>query len=328
MFKSPFSKILILIGIILPTLLSVIPFNPVLAIADPDSITIESVRVFQNLWEAGDELFIIEYDVAYGSTPTEDATDTFFAGVYDGTTLEYSRPLDYYDYNFTSIYLNSIEALDWGDPLVIKVSGNPSYFSSFTEGVNVRSFTLSAGNWIAGSSSASKSYLTTWCLSLASVFEDVWGVTLLTSTGKLNSVGIQKFNEAIPGVTSLCPGLSDVSLSYPTITGATYNPAYETQLAGQGGSRLQTAMVNLSTYFLGSANWYLLIGAVGVGLLFFILSGRIFTATGSVPLAISVSIPFIIAGAIIGLIPLSFIFAAGLGILVVFGITFILARIG
>ena len=65
--------------------------SPVYAISNPDSITIESVRVFQNLWETGDQLYVVEYKVMYDSDPDEDPEDTFLVGVWSDSTQKVSK---------------------------------------------------------------------------------------------------------------------------------------------------------------------------------------------------------------------------------------------
>ena len=145
--------------------------SPVWAISNPDSISIQSVRVFQNLWETGDMLFLCEYKVMYATDPTEDPKDTFLVGVWDGTTQKYSRPLSYYDHNMQSVYLTAAQALTWEGSYTVRVMGNPSYFATLTKDVNKASLELAPTHWISGAQSASRALLQDWCVSLAETFE-------------------------------------------------------------------------------------------------------------------------------------------------------------
>ena len=69
-----------------------------------------------------------------------------------------------------------------------------------------------------------------------------------------------------------------------------------------------------------------MVAAAGATLLYFILAGRVFVATGSTQAAIVLTIPFLLIGGLLGFIPLSVLFAIGFLIIILFGITFILAR--
>jgi len=106
-----------------------------LAISDPDSISIERVKVFKGVWEANDWLFICEYDVEYGVTPSEDPEDTYLAAVYDENGVSVgANPLNYYDHNVISVYFTSSQAasksMDWDQigSYNFRITGNPSYF--------------------------------------------------------------------------------------------------------------------------------------------------------------------------------------------------------
>jgi len=310
------------LGLVL-SVLTVVPAYA--AIGDPDSITIESVRVFQNLWDDsgdGDQLYVVEYKVMYPPPhPTEDPNDTFFVGIWDGAVLKYSRPLNYYGHNIISIYLTEARGLTWSDPYTIRVSGNPAYFSSLVEDINMDSLVLAGGNWVSGTQTDSRGYLQSWCVTLAQTLETSWGTALLTSSSKLNILGSATFKEAIPELNGICPTLFQY-LEYST---EAPTQAYQVELETRLGARLQSVLTNLGTFFHVPGA---MIGGVGFGIIFFILTGSIFAATGSVPGAIAVSIPFIIAGNIIGLIPLVITFVFGLIVVVLFGVTFILGRMG
>ena len=190
-------RLLGVVGIALLVLLVVAV--PVFAISNPDSIAIQSVKVFQNIFEDGDFLVFVRYDVNYSADPDEPADETFLVNLYDtdGTTLLYQRPLNYYDLNIVSIYLTPAQAsgLTWEGAHVIKVMGNPSVFGGLTEGINLVSRTLeSSANYVSGDMDASRGYLGIFCINTARVLQadDDWP-TLLTSNDKLNTQGAITF---------------------------------------------------------------------------------------------------------------------------------------
>ena len=49
----------------------------IFAISNPNSITFNTSKVFQNIFESGDVLFIGEHSVNYATEPTEDPGDAF-----------------------------------------------------------------------------------------------------------------------------------------------------------------------------------------------------------------------------------------------------------
>jgi len=218
-------RLLGVVGIALLVLLVVAV--PVFAISNPDSIAIQSVKVFQNIFEDGDFLVFVRYDVNYSADPDEPADETFLVNLYDtdGTTLLYQRPLNYYDLNIVSIYLTPAQAsgLTWEGAHVIKVMGNPSVFGGLTEGINLVSRTLeSSANYVSGDMDASRGYLGIFCINTARVLQadDDWP-TLLTSNDKLNTQGAITFNAAIPGLYSACPSIYSTAISppgLPTVT--------------------------------------------------------------------------------------------------------------
>src|SRR3990170_93592 len=93
--------------VILAILLIAIPVFA--TVGDPDSITIPMtgahmpVRVFQNLWATGDQLYVMEYDVYYTpDNPDESPAETFLMAIYNGSSLVATRPLNNYGHNVTS----------------------------------------------------------------------------------------------------------------------------------------------------------------------------------------------------------------------------------
>ena len=279
-------------------------------------------------------LFVIEYKTMYDPDPEEEPEDTFLAGIWDETLVKGPDiALNYYQHNFISIYLTPTQVTSFGyalnDELKIRIAGNPSYFSSLTEGVNMKTKTLTEANWVKGSSMAlTRTYLADWCVILAETFEDSWGeIVLLTESDKLNTTGKLLFEEAIPGLQSICPEIFQVSSSYPDEPEPAGNATFQNTLLGNMGDRLSGVLDGLGETVFGREGMGVFIGGIGLAILYFILAGRIFIATGSVPGAVAVSIPFLIGGNLIGILPLTITFIAAFIVVLMFGITFVLGRV-
>ena len=130
------------IAILVGLMCLIAPINPCLAIANPDSLTIYTAKVFQNIFETDDILFVVSYHIGYMVEPTEDCDDAFLFSLYDtnGTTLLAQRQVEYYQYNLTSLYFDATAAaaaLTWEANYKLKIMGNPVLFASLEEGTNV-----------------------------------------------------------------------------------------------------------------------------------------------------------------------------------------------
>lgn len=293
------------------------------AVANPDSITIPTVRVFQNIFDTGDQVVIVETKVMYTVDPTEEPSDTFTV-TFTAGAASYSMPLLYYDHALCAFYLTPAQAVVWGAAATVVVAGNPLYFTTLTEGVNQRTYALSAGYWITGSLTESPGYLQSWCLTLATLLETSWGLTLLIDD-KLNAVGAEFFLEVLPGLDSACPDFFAVSTEYLEPDSKTHSKTYETELLARIGARLHDAIDGLATV---AHIPYTLMSLLLTGVMFFIVGGAVFAATGSPGMVIPVSVPFLFAAAVIGLIPLSVVFFIVAIVVVIFAIVFIVARVG
>ena len=314
---------------ILVTLFLLSQFMPFLTpkvyatVANPDSILIDTVRVFQNVQVTGDVMAVIEYEVNYAVSPTLSPTQTFLVSFNDGVDAAFTRPLDYYGHFFSVIYLASYPAgFVWGSNSTIQVAGNPTYFTSLVEGTNQRTLVISSGNWITGTHTDSPGYLQTWLLSLANAISPA---TLLTTLNLLTPLGSQMYLVEIPTLVSICPALFTNAATYPSANLTAGNPLEQTSLLTNSGARLSGALNDLGTFLHIPG---LLVGGFGLALMYFVLAGRILIATGSVPGAIVLGIPFIFAGNLIGILPLSYTFIATFMVAMGFGVVVILGRMG
>ena len=178
-----------------------------LAIGNPDSVSIGDVYVFEDVLETGDAWVYVRYDVSYASQPTEDSEDTFLVAIYDtdGTTLLFTRALNYYQHNIIAIQLTaSTNTLVSGSSYYVRVMGSPALFV-LQEFVNMRTRALTAGDYRVPEDLAGL------MVSQAGILEADWGVTLLTSSDKLNTTGAYYFNKAMPGLASAAPEIFELS---------------------------------------------------------------------------------------------------------------------
>jgi hypothetical protein len=147
----------------------------------------------------------------------------------------------------------------------------------------------------------------------------------LLSTNRLtySDTGEIVFLNCIPDLTYVCPSLF-ASAMYPyDFQNRSYNPLFQTNLLNQTPSRLKIAMDDLGTW-IGVPGIF--VGGIGLALIFFMLAGRIFIATGSPAAGIVFGIPVIILGNLLGMIPLTVTLALGLVVIVLAGIVFVLGR--
>jgi hypothetical protein len=314
-------RILVFLGVV-GILVAAIP-RPTLAADNPQSVAVYSVRVFQNLWETGDQLFVVEYAVNYTTEPSQPASDLFCVALYDSSALKQSVPLNYYGHNVISIYLPQRQSLVWGGSYRIVVMGNPAYFD-LQEDVNMDSYTLSRFNYIEGTASESREALKIWIVQLAEALEESWAslnIDLLNSNDELTVDGAVVFKKAIPNLEQIVPDLFATSVSYPGASGTLGSGVERRQYVG---SRIRGALEGIGEFL--HVPWWV-VGALGVVVLYIILAGRIYLATGSTSLAMVLAVPFIIAGAILGLVPLAAMFIAAFIAILVFAIVFILPRL-
>lgn len=303
---------------------------PVLAISDPDSIELLSVRIYENIYEDGDWLVLCESDIVYNTTPSESANETFCYALRDGSNITATGIVVDYGHHLGMIYLGSSDVSDkglsWGNTTYnVSVMGTPTYFPTPVEDVSMDTLTLE-GCWIAGTMEECREYLGIRVILLAGYIEDSRGEEWLTDSLTLNELGREEVLKAIPYLNLILPDIFEPLTSFPDYTPPEYEPEYENTLLERAGTRLTTALNGIGEWITGKPNMGLLFGGIGLAVLYFILAGRIFVATGSVPASIALSIPFLLGGNLIGIVPLSITFIAAFFAAISFGVTYILGR--
>jgi hypothetical protein len=268
-------KLSILFVIMLAVLL--IPPMPIYAITLPESMSIPDVKVYRNLTETGDMLYVFEYNIAFTSDNFSDtsASDSFIFRLYDtdGTTLRAtSSPYVYsffnsngYAHGVSSFYFSANDTKpSWNSAVTIQLYGTPAYFSP----AQVYNYTLTSSKYTTSTTSeANQSELYNYVLLLSDRLASYYNSTgiILKATSDsgiiLSSYGELYFRGAIPGLQTICPNLFYIQVYVPERmdSGTTYNMTMESTYTarhagddlGRGLTRLGTAM-GVSGAFVGA----------------------------------------------------------------------------
>ena len=293
----------------------IIPVTPVFAISNPDSIAINTWEVFENVFEADDMLFVVSYDVDYTIEPTEDASDAFNFQVLDtdGSTLLASRPLSYYQYDLTSIYLDAAQAatLTWESAYSLRILGNPALFGSLVEGTNMVTKVLAPSDWNTTTTLGdTEELLYIHFVAIATALETDRTATFLVDTAGgqvLNTAGRIIFLTAVPAVDSVVPDLFQQAGGFFDTTRDVGTGAYDTYLTynTQIGTRLAASFDGIGAYFGTSGQT---MGALFIVLVALMVAGIVFFYTGNTIAAMVLAVPMMVMGNWLGLVPLAISF--------------------
>jgi hypothetical protein len=289
--------------------------SPALATyADPVSINITSAKVFRNVFATNDMLFIMAYDLAYVTIPTDPADETYYMNLYDvGGTLLYSRGVNYYQANLNSIYLTAAQAatLTWGTAYTLKLVVNPSKVATLTEGTNMVTVALDPNfGYIDGTLVTTpallESYLSTVMHTISTTLLALTPpITILITTGLndvLNTQGSLYFRQAIPGLDTVCPNLFQVSstdIVNPSFTATGAITADQT-IAGTLGTTTARGVSALASWFSITNN---MAGGIVMAFIAVAFLVVIFRYSGSTTAAMILVIPILLIGVWGGLLP-------------------------
>ena len=299
---------------------------PVLAApANPDSIALHTVKVFENIFEADDMLFLISYDIAYASEPTEPAEDTFQMSIYsvNATSLIQSRALNDYQYNIQSIYFDATAAvsLTWGSNYVVRVMGNPAFFSPI-EDVTMDTITLSSFGWVDGTAAESRELLRIHCLALAEDLEnsDDWTVLIVSTPNgdALDSTGRTVFLAAVPSLDSVVPNLFQLASTVADVTKQTETVVLEEELTveTQLGTTVKAAFDGIGTFFGVSGNAVAMMWSL---MFILVVASIVFLNSNNPTAALVLAIPIAILAVAAGALPMAALFSAAVILIVYMG---------
>lgn len=338
-------KLRLLFPLIVSLILTVSLSMPVFAApVEPTDVTINSIKVFQNIYTTGDMLFVVgNVDISYGSSPDTEEAEYILFQLYDtnGTTLLQNRafserntlfitaPADH-GYGMNSIYFDATAAaaLTWNSAYVIRVTASPVVFSTITEGTHMQTVTLSAGDWVSGALTESRDLLSAYIIQRINALENYTTVTLtqeVTEGTIVNSAGRDVVTSAIPGIDEILSNLFDVSGRYLTIEQGTPTGALESawSMSTQLGAQFNTKFNNLGSY-LGVSG--ATVGAL-YGLILIIAIAAIALVKVEDPKIVPfVAIPSVLLCVFSGLISMGLVFAVILVLGVLFAMHFFLGR--
>jgi len=318
---------------------------PVFAIVDPTDIFFGSnppasfAKVFENVSETGDMLFLAEGFVDYAAPPTDyTASEAFIFEVRstDGTAVLISRSLESYGDRPISIYLTSTQVgtlgLTSGTAYIMRITGNPLIFPILTEGVNMISYPLGAADWF-DQSTATEVFnpLRYACISMAGYMQTEDGVTtyIMTSEGidYLTPLGASLFLVGVPSLNVFVPSLFQITSEAATAEDppATGTLAILTTPLIKWGPNVPGGTVSR---FHNIGEWFGVseVMAAGVILMAFIVLLSVWlykkTQSGKVVLAMGVGATLPV-GAFLGMTPLVLMFIIAIFIVLMLGYYFL-----
>lgn len=282
------------------------------------AIALSNVSVYSSMVEDGDWLTVFLYKNIYPPYyQYEDPREYFNLQFLDNNanqTILAQGKLPAWGYKPGAVYLKQDVAtyLTWGSNYTVQMEGTSAKFDDPEPSV---SHTLSPTEYIGSETF----WLGEWIISSAGVIEAYYGINLtMDSLGNetfpytiLNEIGCEVYMTGIPGIEELCPERFYTIAWQPEYSETDYTNLYQDQLnwvdqlstiGGEG--QIPTILnatgeqVNLSGQNIGMLIIFIAyIAVVGIAL-------RII---GSVPWAIVVAIPILLAGGWLGLIPLAVI---------------------
>jgi hypothetical protein len=240
----------ILLALFISSMLILSTISPVFALGNPDAIAFGSQSIlrynaFTNVAVTGDMLFICEPYIHYNVAPTDypDGSKSFTFQVLNtaGTTVLLSVPVTGYENTIISIYQTAAQVtalgLTTGTAYKFRLSGNPAIFASLTEGVNMRTATLTTGDWInqAVTKGTVNDTLKAFCINMAKDLQTNYGVTTYIETIQgvefLTAIGGGILLKGCPNLSSFAPNIfkSSQGINSPAA------PLTTNELSAKGG---------------------------------------------------------------------------------------------
>ena len=332
-FRMKFLSLLVRLGVILILLCSlsflfveqVSATTPPAQPDNPPGVSIITAQCFQNIYQTGDMLIIMEYNIPYATVPVNDTNDLFYIQLLDttnpGTPLTPThKPLFYYNYNIAAFYFSANDVTSLG-----LTFGDTNYeiqiceTTLFTTPVTYPYPLNNSAMWHTQSDmTLSQSYVQAYIINtvikgtngLQTKNNTVYLVNVSSSI-VLNSDGRTLVLAAIPYLDTPIPTLFQVSNQQINVT----QPPIQTTgllqdnltLQNQLGTQLSTAFTNFGALLHISGQqvamgWILLCILIVVSI--------VFLATENLIGASICALPMVIIGVWIGAIPVAFVFSA------------------
>ena len=322
----------LLVGIVftLQSISSVLAI-PMVAIADPDStIEVKSVAIFSDLKENGDQLFIIEQDIPYASEPTADPRDAFFVGLHDGTSMIHTATIKFYNHSMSSIYLDATQAITGSFPngYRIFISANPSLFTvTFQNSINLPILSTSIKTPLE--EETVEALIEDYIIGLLVNLEGSSGLSYLTNSQRINSAGADIVEAVIPFIRLEVPNMFASFTSSMIIPTPTFLKGGEATYTANQGARLSGSLETLGLLVAGKPGLGPTIGTFLYFILIFSVMGAVLQITKDVAATtVGAGVPMLLVGTVVGIIPMSLVFGIFFFIVIIFGVVFILGRMG
>ena len=264
-------RMILIIGLVV--IGSSLTYSNVLAIDDPTSISIEDVKAYDGVITSGDLLMVVEYNLAYGSTPTETINQAFLGRFLIGqeilgslVSVEYAS-VEPYAYNDKG-YGRGAFSLYWtktqkeADSIEFENPNGEIYQINFQGKVGVfpgsaPTTTTETIDWRPSENTQEE--LFTHVQALANKFQNDAGWTnntplISTSSDiiQLTAKGEDYFTNAIPGLGSMVPTLFNSAASSPDDTPSFHSKDFEGKVNtfwDTEGSWVDTRFDNLAEKF-------------------------------------------------------------------------------
>lgn len=253
------------LGLAAAVVLAVAWAGVVYAIAEPTSITIEDIRAYDGVLTEGDLLLVVEYDLVYGSIPTE-TIDQAFLGRFkrDGTEYSSVEPYAYnekgYGLGVFSLYWTKeqkeTDSIEFENPdaeaYTVTLQGKLGVFPGASP-----STTSGTIDW--QDSANSKDLLFAQIQYLANRFQNDAGWSdniplISTSAGeiKLSAKGEDYFANTIPQLAAMVPAIFSTGRSVPDVTTTEHSREFEARVKtfwDTDGNWVDTRFANLADTF-------------------------------------------------------------------------------
>ena len=207
---------------------------PVLAMAEPDSVSLDDIEIFQNLIVTGDFLAVVPYSIPFTAPlPDNDISKTFFFRLLspdglteNGTALATVYHDKGYGSGIVSFYFPS--GMVWNSAYIFRVQQNPTYYPL----AKYWDFTIGASTYSTDTDQAAA--LKAKILDTATLLTTEFGVVLTarseSGSNVLSSYGELYYLAAIPGLQQMSPDLFSVELTSPEYTKRTWSTSFADNL--------------------------------------------------------------------------------------------------
>lgn len=248
-----------LILIVTTAILSVLPTIALADLAQPDTFTILSARAATDMLEDGDLLIAAHYEIAWddeGDYPDDRCTQTFICRLMNttetaslGTATLYSYYNRGYDQGIISLYFSAEDAPTYGEPYVIRLEGNPSYYA---DAPLMKRIVADSDYYDGTGAEDNDHWMGEWIVDVLLDIEHNWDAYegLLVAGNSLNSLGELYVNAAIPGLPAMAPSIYPLEVTAPEFTPGTWDHNKTTEYHDQwDGTIVEDAFDGLGELF-------------------------------------------------------------------------------